>query len=800
MKVRAGLLLTGAASGALLMLSAGMASRALAEEGAYDTGAWWYRGYIEAGWRGFLNNPQRDGIKYAGQDSLAKYYEYSTVKPGAFMDGRYAAGSKDGLYKVDLWAKNVGYTDQSYSLDLAKVGEHELSVGFDQTPHVYSSSAQTIYSGVGTNSLTLPAGLANRLATDCNNANPCANPNAVRQDINTSLYRTDIGIRRDTASVDYRYTPNTDWDFRANYSNMHRTGTQVEGVVFSPGTSGVASQVPKPVDDTTQNFGVSGEYAGTSPWGKKFNFKVAYNGSVYQDRYDSYSVENPFCLNGQTACARTGQLSGRAALMSLWPDNQANGVTATLGADLLGKSRYMGTVSYTMMRQNQNFIPFTSNPNLGAAPGGQPWNSTAALPFASLDGAINTLLVNNVLTTQITPDLKSKLSYRYYDYDNNTPERRLADFIVTDANGANATNPLYAPVSSLSPAYTKQNGGAELTWRASPKLTVGTAYGYERYNWMRADVDVTNEHSGKAFADWTIVNGVLLRASWLYAQRKYETYDYVGNVASWQWPDVAGTYNPQIGGTTRYASAYRQFLLDNRERNKGKFEVMIDLAPGVTLTPSFIIQNDNYQIDNRTQEGVTYDHSWSAGAELSWLMNHDTTFLFSVMREHHDKFITQGPVFPVNATQTAWTQITDDVDTLMVGANYAVIPNKLDVKLSYTVSTAVDHQPINLVGGAAPSNASGGQFPDVTTLFQRFEALAKYKFDDSIAHQFGWKGDVYAKLRYAWERNSVANWQNDIMQNYMTGVNGSYGYMTWLAYDNPNYNTHLLGASISWTW
>ena len=45
----------------------------------------------------------------------------------------------------------------------------------------------------------------------------------------------------------------------------------------------------------------------------------------------------------------------------------------------------------------------------------------SALPASSLNGAINTLLLNNVLTTQITPELKSKLSYRYYDYDNETP-------------------------------------------------------------------------------------------------------------------------------------------------------------------------------------------------------------------------------------------------------------------------------------------------------------------------------------------------------------------------------------------
>ena len=52
------------------------------------------------------------------------------------------------------------------------------------------------------------------------------------------------------------------------------------------------------------------------------------------------------------------------------------------------------------------------------------WALVAApgLPASSLNGAINTLLSNNVVTTQITPELKSKLVYRYYDFANNTPE------------------------------------------------------------------------------------------------------------------------------------------------------------------------------------------------------------------------------------------------------------------------------------------------------------------------------------------------------------------------------------------
>ena len=83
--------------------------------------------------------------------------------------------------------------------------------------------------------------------------------------------------------------------------------------------------------------------------------------------------------------------------------------------------------------------------------------------MTSLNGSINTLLVNNVLTTQITPDLKTKLSYRYYDYSNQTPELNIADWIIADA--ASTITPGHAtlcageyPVARLYQAECRRRG------------------------------------------------------------------------------------------------------------------------------------------------------------------------------------------------------------------------------------------------------------------------------------------------------------------------------------------------------
>ena len=157
---------------------------------------WWSHGELEIGGRGFINNPSRDGSRapnsnvWTQGNNLAKYYEYSDIAPGAFGGGHLATGSKDGLYQVDLWANNVGYDDQSRFLKASKAGEQYLSIGWDQSPHLYSTTAQIPFNGVGTNNLTVPAQVT---AGEGLGALP--------------LHQTDLGITRDTAYGAYRWTP-----------------------------------------------------------------------------------------------------------------------------------------------------------------------------------------------------------------------------------------------------------------------------------------------------------------------------------------------------------------------------------------------------------------------------------------------------------------------------------------------------------------------------------------------------------------------------------------------------------------
>jgi MtrB/PioB family decaheme-associated outer membrane protein len=785
---------------------------------------WWTHGEMEFGYRNFTKSSPREGAVYLDLNSLAKYYEYSTIAPGAFGGGHVAAGSIDGLYQVDIWANNIAYNDQSYWLNASKAGEHYLSFVWDQTPHLYSTSALTPFLGVGTAALTLPPGFP---------ATGVTSP----LDILPFLHQTDIGIVRDTAAADYRWTPTDAWDIRANYSHMSRTGSQVAGVTFTGFGNGgrQPTEVPAPVDDTTQNFGASGEYASTSWWGGKYTFKVAYTGSRYTDNISSYFVQNPYAPTLASCTKPTASAEGTPSCVggqiSTPPSNTANGVSGTMAADLPWLSRYVGTVNYTMMRQDDAFLPPTINPLAVASPfnGGAPWNTIGALPATSLNGAINTLLSNNVVTTKITPELTSKLTYRYYNFDNDTPRIIFPCWMHYDGTGAPVKpggNPCGGPapngngfentISSLSVAYTKQNAGANLNWRPYREWNVNTEYGYERYSYTQADVNVTNENFGKMSVDWKPTGWFTARASGSYGVRTYEAYDYWAFVQAIQFP-TAPPFTPQTSASWKYAPAYRQFMFDHRQRTTVNVAVDIVAFPGITITPSFKYKDDNYGLNPVNQEGVNDSRQTSGGVDVGWVIHPHLSFTVSYYRENYNQSLyNYTNVAPTLPTPGGWpweaqpgncttgllanclitTLDKERVNTVTAVANWSAVPETLDIVVRYTASKGVDQQSL-LTNAPTGCFLCQGAFPDVTTLLQRLDATAIYKFDRIWLSQMGWMGDLKAKLRYTWERNSVADWHNDLLAPFTPAVTAN---ALFLGFDNPNYNVQMIAGSLIASW
>src|SRR5487761_2016395 len=261
LKARAAILLTGA-----MAIVAGSSSGAWAADVSPFLKApppeqgWYFNGEFEAGGRAFIQRPPSGfGYNATGNfllptqtDSRAKFEEYGKVPPGLFLDWFYlSAGSKDGRFNFDVWGKDVGVNAQSYNFDFAQNGFQYLTLGWDQTPHLYSTSAKSLFGGVGSTTLTVPDAVQNALqplwaAAAGNNAAGLAARQAINNIVESNATNiNEIGTRRDTFSGEYRITPTDAWDFKVGYAHQDRTGTKPGTLdyTYQPPTGGFPSNV-----------------------------------------------------------------------------------------------------------------------------------------------------------------------------------------------------------------------------------------------------------------------------------------------------------------------------------------------------------------------------------------------------------------------------------------------------------------------------------------------------------------------------------------------------------------------------
>jgi hypothetical protein len=256
---------------------------------------------------------------------------------------------------------------------------------------------------------------------------------------------------------------------------------------------------------------------------------------------------------------------------------------------------------------------------------------------------------------------------------------------------------------------------------------------------------------------------------------------------------------------------YREFYLAGRQREQYDILVNLDAFPGVRVTPSFTLRNDYYPMPNNMaaitspavnqpalfQEGLNYSKSTHSGIEVSYVPIPTARLFGFYMFEHFDQGLHGGNpgTQSLASTNRMYNMVVSDrIHTIKAGAEWQVIPDRFDIKGTYSRSWGHNRQSLPDLA------ANYVDYPDVLSALQRVEVSAKYTFEDSWIQQLGLTGKLSAKLIYAWERNNVTNWQTSTLNYVYNPLLTAGGYMTWLGYDNPNYNVHKLAAAMVYKW
>jgi hypothetical protein len=366
-----------------------MLSPALAQ---VDLGQYTAQGSVEAG---AIPQP----VPY---NDVAKYQEYRDLAQQFIVPRlQLLLGDKAEKYYVQFNAVNVAQKNQMYSLRFGEYGLLDVEAKFFEIPHFFSDGvASTAYNENGGNFTlaskpTSSAGLSSSLQA---NDKPF-----------------DMSLLEGVADIKVRYTPTPSLTYSANMNFQNPSGQQPFGGSFlfgaNPGNYKV-NELWAPTQYYTYNFGAGAEYA-KNGW----LLGLQYQGSFFQDAYDTLTWDNPLapgvgssCVNSIifTSSSFSGPCQGRAAM---YPDNQAHNFIATGAGQLPFNTRVMGSLEYGFWLQNAPFIPYTIN---SAIP-------SQSLPRTSLGGDVRPFFANLTIDSNPIERLDLKATYSYFDYDNQTP-------------------------------------------------------------------------------------------------------------------------------------------------------------------------------------------------------------------------------------------------------------------------------------------------------------------------------------------------------------------------------------------
>lgn len=386
--------------------------------------------------------------------SSSKFTEYREVPKGVSMSLFSLQGSQDGQ-DFALFGQNISRSDQRYT---GWAGNAWAAVSFDynQVPHQMGNDGRTLFSetapGVWSMSATLRKTLGDSVDAVATSGRTYAFYSSLLAPTIASAGSVDLDSLRQRGNVEVDLGKKLPFDLTLTYMREVKTGARgasggdILGVVTS------AIDVPETFSEVVQDFGIRWAYAF-----KSGNVHATFNRNLFNDRQNSLVIDNPF-RGSDLAYTSTSVPGGPGQVrFGTAPDNEASRGAAGFLLKFKRQTRLAGEAALGRWTQNAAFLPFTINSAI-LTPAGASANSLAALPRASLDGKINTTMLNFSFTSRPVDDLAIRLRYRSYELDNKT------------------TPPVFAGSTSGSPdrSWTTTTASADAPYGYATANPVGT--------------------------------------------------------------------------------------------------------------------------------------------------------------------------------------------------------------------------------------------------------------------------------------------------------------------------------------
>lgn len=663
-------------------------------------------------------------------------------KQGGFLIGNidlrgseYGYGnSGDDKTRWRLTGSNLGLSSRSLSGEYGRQGAYRITFGYDEIPRLRSDSYQTPFLGAGSANLTLPAGFVRGADT------------GAMSTLAATMQSFDVRVKRQRSEVGVSYWLARDWELRASLRNDDSEGAKLRGAEFgSNGGNPRTVLLPEPINSSTQWLDASLAFSGDS-----HRFTFSYHGSLFKNNVGSVTWQNPY-----SSAPWVGGASGLPANFPLLngqtgvaPDNQFHQLAASGSYDFSTNTRLTLTGTRGRMTQNDAFLPYTINPGL----------ATTALPRASLDGLVETTFLNAKLSMRPVRNLSINASLRHEDRDNKTPRSEYiyvgGDIQLQPPAGSNSDR--------IRTNLPRSRRHGQMTLDADYRFTSDTAIkaGWDHDDVRRTFAEVwhSTENTYRLELRRTGTGPWTANASYALLVRRGTPYLYnIPFLASY----TAAAYLSGLAAANgcmvlidciRNLPLQSKFFMADRDRERSRLMVGYLPDAAFSLQARVDANRDRYP---RSAYGVTDARSWSASADLGYVLSDDLsatlfyTFEDQRSRERSRQILGANTAVMSSADADWLNQWVDKTSSVGFGMRYqGLLGGRLEL---HADAIAVrGRTPISTtVGPAVPAAQNPATaLPELIAHSGNINLNARYAVDR--------RGTV--RLNYFYRRLNSADW------------------------------------------
>lgn len=623
-----------------------------ATAGAVDTSQWKCESCPFE--EGDTNSATLDVGVGAVSDDSARFGDYTGLDDeGAFpVLGGAARFRREGGTYGSVTAADLGLDTRSMAAEVGQEGRYRLQLGYAEIPRHFFDGAQTPFLGRGGPVLSLPPGFP-------------AGTTALMP-LSTTLNPADVEFKRSRLEAGLLWIFGPEWTTRVSVRHDERDGTQrIAGSFFS-----TSAQLVAPVDQVTDLIEAS-----ASRFGHRFQFTVAYQGSLFHNGRESLTWSNPFppVVPG----SGTGQLA-------LAPDNQFHQIVASAGYAITPAIQASADVAAGRMTQNADYLTATLNPNLAVA-----------LPATSLDGLVKTFNADVRVTAALTDRLRLNGSYARDVRDNHTASLSYpaisTDLFLGTVPRSNQ------PFSFINDRY---RFSAE--YRAPAHLRLGAGADVDYRERKLQEVVNTRETTLWGRIGAQVFDRLSLSLKVAHAERDPSTY----GIATWIDPPE----NPLL----------RKYYLARRTRDRAGVRADLALGERVNIGLGADLTDDEYE---ETTLGLLDGRSVSVDGDVSVALSERTQVHAFGQGERTRSHQAGSQLF---AQPDWWARIEDDVDVAGLGIRHVALKGKLEFSADYT--RARSHTDVTVDAGVV-----GPSFPEARTSRDTIRLQATYRVKDNLS-------------------------------------------------------------------